>query len=100
MRGLYCQGVSFYKKYDKYVSQISIFGKTKHLGYSNIEEEASSVYKMAKSAYILHIANSNDITDIRITKALIRHADTFYIFNDECIEDIRYIENFETLLTN
>ena len=40
-------GVCWYSRYNKWLSRIDINGKTKNLGYFNIELEASNAYQLA-----------------------------------------------------
>ena len=72
-RGLYPQGVSHYKKRNKYVAQISKFGKHKLLGRFNSVNAAARCYAKAKVEYIETIAlmqNNN-----KIKEGLMAHAD-------------------------
>ena len=74
----YPKGVSWDKDRKKYQTQIRIYGKKISLGRTETVEEASRLYKKAKSEYILEWANnltSEDTSDIERTKeGLIRHA--------------------------
>ena len=74
----YPKGVSWDKDRKKYQTQIRIYGKKISLGRTETVEEASRLYKKAKSEYFLEWANnltSEDTSDIERTKeALIRHA--------------------------
>ena len=69
-------GVSFHR--NRYVANISINGKKKHIAQFKTPEEASQAYKRARSEYLLEWSNnltSEDTSDIERTKeALIRHA--------------------------
>ena len=47
-RGEYPVGVSFYKRYGKFVAHCNINGKRQHLGYFNTPQEAFAVYKTFK----------------------------------------------------
>jgi len=94
-RGKYPIGVSFYKPTKKYLSHISISGKHKHLGYFNTIEEASYMYRIAKSKIILDKANNID--DVRLKKALNKTADN--IISDIAIEQQRLLaKRFKDIL--
>ena len=56
----------------KYKASVGINGKSKHLGYHTIIQEASNAYNKAKSEYI--IEKANELTDTRVKEALIRIA--------------------------
>lgn len=56
-RGQYSQGVSFDKRDSKFIVQININGKPKHLGSFDTEIEAYLAYKEAKEVYVKHMAN-------------------------------------------
>lgn len=71
-RGVYPQGVDFDKRRGKYKAQISLYGKLKHLGLFATPEEASTAYLIAKSAYIIEVAQTQPDN---IKAALIRHAE-------------------------
>ena len=49
-------GVKYHKKFKKYVSQILINGKKKHLGYFSNPADAFYVYKTAKEAWLKDVA--------------------------------------------
>jgi len=55
-RGEYPVGVCFHKASGKFVAQLNINGKRKHLGLFNTVEEAFQVYKLAKEAQIKVVA--------------------------------------------
>ena len=55
-RGKYPQGVNFHKKTGKFVVQLSVDGKQKHLGLFNTLEDAFAAYKIAKEAQIKIVA--------------------------------------------
>lgn len=65
IRGQYKQGVRFRKGRNKFVANINIDGKGKHLGYFDTELEAYNVYKKAKEQYVKDSANHwrDDIAD-------------------------------------
>ena len=64
-------GVSYDKRYSKYVSYLRRENKQKFLGYYNAPEEAFFAYKQAKEDYIKEIANKwKDQIDPRIHEAL------------------------------
>ena len=71
-RGKYPQGVSWKKELKKYGAGLSIYNVDKHLGYYDTPEEASRVYRDAKSAHIRSIADEQDEP---LRSALHRHAD-------------------------
>lgn len=56
-RGKYPIGVSFYKRYNKYVSYCTINSKRKTIGYFENEIDAFCSYKQTKENYIKDIAN-------------------------------------------
>lgn len=56
-RGLYPIGVTFLKDRNKYMPQININGKRKHLGFFNTPNEAFYIYKGAKEKYIKEVAD-------------------------------------------
>jgi len=64
-RGLLPLGVCWDKRDKKYVAQIRINNKRKHLGYFDSVSEASSVYNHAKAAYIIEIASKVDCIRIQ-----------------------------------
>ena len=72
-RGPYPQGVSLDGK--RYVAELSIEAKSKHLGRFDTPEEASIAYRRAKKAEIIRVAGLQK--DIRIRDGLLRHAELF-----------------------
>lgn len=56
-RGQYKQGVSFYKRDNKFRTDMAINGKRKNLGFFDTELEAYNVYKKAKEENVKHMAN-------------------------------------------
>jgi len=72
-KGKYPVGVSFNKKLDEFTASFKIKGKSKHLGVFKTPEQASEVYKAAKSNEIKRVALSQ--TDIRVREGLLRHAE-------------------------
>lgn len=64
-RGQCKQGVSFYKRNNKFVAQIAIDGKKKNLGYFETELDAYHAYKTAKERHVKDMANHwrDDIAD-------------------------------------
>jgi len=78
--GKYLQGTYFCNRREKFVSQITINGKRKHLGYYDTTELAASSYNLAKSNYIREIIATKEevILNNRLKQALIRHADRFF----------------------
>jgi hypothetical protein len=56
-RGIYPVGVSFHKASGKFMTQLSCFGKIKHLGLYTTIESASLAYKESKEAQIKAVAN-------------------------------------------
>ena len=72
------KGVSWNKKHKIFYANITLRGRRIYLGGTKTVEEASRLYKKAKSEYLLEWANnltSEDTSDIELTKeALIRHA--------------------------
>lgn len=70
-RGLLPQGVTLNKPWGKFVASISLHGKRKHLGAFTCSKEASEVYKTAKAAHIIEVAQTQPAN---IKAGLIRHA--------------------------
>lgn len=71
-RGEYPQGVCFFKKTGKFMSQLRINGKTKYLGSFDCPDEAHQVYKKAKEAYVKEKAFEwEDRIEGRVFQALI-----------------------------
>lgn len=56
-RGQYPQGIYFRKDVNKFVAQIGINGKRKHLGFFNNDLDAYLAYKKAKEAHVKYMAN-------------------------------------------
>lgn len=71
-RGKYPQGVSWKKGHKKYYAAISINNVDKHLGSYDTVEEASQVYRDAKSAHVRAVADEQTEP---LRSALHRHAD-------------------------
>ena len=71
-RGKYPIGVCLHKPAGKYTATLRINGKHKRLGYYTTPQEASNIYNIAKSKYI--IEKANELKDIRVKEALIRIA--------------------------
>lgn len=74
-RGKYPQGVKIDKRSNKYQSRLSYNGTQKHLGMFNTPEEASQVYRKAKSKLITDVANEQN--DERIKQGLLIHAKSY-----------------------
>jgi len=73
-RGEYPIGVYFHKATGKFVAQLAINGKQKHLGLFNTPEEAFQVYKLAKEAYIKVVAQKwQHLLDERVFQALMTY---------------------------
>jgi len=71
-RGEYPVGVYFNKASGKFMAQLRINGKLKHLGYFNTAEEAFRVYKLAKEAHIKVVAQQwQHLLDERVFQALL-----------------------------
>ena len=68
-RGKYKRGV--YSSEGKFRSTIRVYGKSKHLGYYDTENEAYAAYVVAKSNYIREVA---DMQRPEIKLGLYRHA--------------------------
>lgn len=71
-RGRYPIGVSWDKEQKKYRAQLQIYGTEKKLGRYDTVEEASRVYRDAKSAYVRSVADKQTEP---LRSALHRHAD-------------------------
>ena len=56
-RGKYIVGTSYHNNHKKFAANLSINGKTTHIGLFNTELEAFYAYKAAKEAYIKEVAN-------------------------------------------
>jgi len=56
-RGEWPIGVYFHKASGKFMAQLKINGKRKHLGYFTTPEEAFQAYKLAKEAHIKVVAD-------------------------------------------
>jgi hypothetical protein len=61
-RSIY-KGVSFYKRVNKWVAQIRIDGKNKHLGYFENEKDAAKAYNEAAIHNFCEYALLNEISD-------------------------------------
>jgi len=73
-RGEYPIGVYFHKATGKFVAQLAINGKRKHLGLFTTPEEAFQVYKLAKEAYIKVVAHKwKHLLDNRVFQALMSY---------------------------
>jgi len=73
-RGEYPVGVYFHKPSGKFMAQLAINGKRKHLGLFNTPEEAFRVYKLAKEAYIKVVAHKwKHLLDERVFQALMTY---------------------------
>jgi hypothetical protein len=76
-RGKYPMGVTWKNKQKKFEAKLSIENRTKSLGLFETPEEASQVYNIARSNYIVDVANNltlEDASDIKKTKeGLLRH---------------------------
>jgi len=71
-RGEYPVGVYFNKASGKFMAQLRINGKLKHLGYFTTTEEAFQVYKTAKEAHIKLVAQKwQHLLDERVFQALL-----------------------------
>jgi len=66
-------GVTFVKRTGRYMPQLSINGKRDYLGYFDTPEEASRVYREAKSKHVREVALQQ--SDPRVREGLLRHAD-------------------------
>ena len=70
-RGEWPVGVCFNKRDGKFVAQLRINGKIKHLGYFTTPEEAFQAYKLAKEANIKVVAQKwKHLLDERVFQAL------------------------------
>ena len=70
-RGNYPIGVCFHKSIDKYMSQISIDGKRKRLGFFNNTIDAFNAYKKAKEEQIKIMANKyKGVLNIKVYDSL------------------------------
>ncbi len=73
-RGEYPVGVCFHKASGKFVSQLNINGKVKHLGYFPTPIEAFQAYKTTKEAQIKFVAHKwKHLLDERIFQALMSY---------------------------
>jgi len=71
-RGEFPVGVCFHKASGKFVAQLAINGKRKHLGYFTTPEEAFQAYKLAKEAYIKVVAHKwKHLLDEKVFQALL-----------------------------
>ena len=57
-RGEYKQGVYWHKAHGKFHARINMYGKSKHLGFYETEDEAHGAYLTAKGNYVKEIANA------------------------------------------
>ena len=74
LRGDCPVGVRYRKRFDKFESQITLYGKMVYLGTFNTPEEAFQAYKQAKEAYIKEVANKwKDKIDPRVYEALMKY---------------------------
>lgn len=72
-RGLYPVGVYWSKPANKFVAQLYMGGKSNNLGYYDSPEQAFSVYKTRKEAYVKEMANKyKDSIDSRVYDALMK----------------------------
>lgn len=74
-RGECPMGVYWNKTSKKFLAQIKIDGKLKHLGLFSDPDHAEDAYRTAKSAHLVDIANGVD--DDRVADGLRRHAALF-----------------------
>jgi len=73
-RGEYPVGVCFHKASGKFMAQLTINGKRKHLGLFTTPEEAFQVYKTAKEAQIKAVAEKwKHLLDERVYLALLAY---------------------------
>ena len=73
-RGKYPVGVCFDKSSNKYMTQISINGKQKNLGYFSTPKKAFKVYKIAKEKYIKAMTNKyKEVLDIMVYNSLMKY---------------------------
>lgn len=73
-RGVCPLGVTKHKTTGKFLSEISINGKGKHLGSFNNPTDAFQAYKQAKEAYIKEVANKwKDQIDPKVYEALMKY---------------------------
>lgn len=78
VRGECSQGVSLYKKANKYRAYCRINGMLKHLGYFISEAQAEEAYCEFKSANILRMSNQPEAaSQPRLQEGLLRHAKVF-----------------------
>lgn len=74
-RGEYPIGVSFYKRTGKFIANLSIDRKLKHLGYFSTADEAHRAYLIAKRENVIRIADEwKDKIPIKLYEALIQKA--------------------------
>ena len=67
-------GSNYRKERNKYLSNISIYGKKKFLGYFETEDQANETYLKAKSFHIRDVAEKYR-NDICLYNALLNHAE-------------------------
>jgi len=73
-RGEYPVGVRYRKRFDKFESQVTLYGKMVYLGTFNTPEEAFCAYKEVKEAYIKDVADKwKDRIDPRVYDALMNY---------------------------
>ena len=71
LRGKYPLGVTYHKRDNVYVAQISK-NKTVHLGYFSNESDAVQAYKLAKQSWVKELAEKySSLVDSRVYDALI-----------------------------
>ena len=74
LRGDCPVGVRYRKRFDKFESQVTLYGKMVYLGTFNTPEEAFCAYKEAKEAYIKEVANKwKDQINPRVYEALMKY---------------------------
>jgi len=67
-----CKAFVFDKRCKKFMAQCYVHGENIHIGNYNTEGDASKAYREYKSEHLICIAKSQP--DIKVEKALIRHA--------------------------
>ena len=73
-RGNFPIGVSFYKRYNKYVASCTIDSIKKTIGYFDNEKDAFEAYKQTKESYIIRSANKyKDLIPSNVYMALINY---------------------------
>jgi len=73
-RGEWPVGVCFSQHAGKFIANLAVNGKLKHLGCFNTPEEAFQAYKVAKEDYIKEIAEKwKDRLDERVYQALLNY---------------------------